>query len=94
MHDRRDRIEERQRVFIGELADRVRQRRRGEGAGGDDDVAPVGRRQTVDFSAADLDSGVILQSVGDGGGKSIAVDRQRAARGHLVGVGGTHDQRA
>ena len=35
-----------------------------------------------------------LQRLGDGGGKSVAVDRERAAGGHLVGVGGAHDQRA
>src|SRR5258707_8280372 len=37
VHDRRDCIEERQRVLVGEPANRIRQRRRGEGAGGDDD---------------------------------------------------------
>ena len=88
MHDRRNRIEERQRVFVREFADRIRQRRRGEGTGGDDDIAPVRGRQAVDFSAADLDSGMVVERPGDGGGKSVAVDRQRAAGGHLVGVGG------
>ena len=34
-----------------------------------------------------------LQRLGDGGGKSVAVDRQGAAGRHLVGVGGAHDQR-
>ena len=43
---------------------------------------------------ADFDQGMIVQRPGDGGGKSVAVDRQRAAGGHLVGVGGAHDQRA
>ena len=52
------------------------------------------RRQAVDFGAADLDPGVVVERPGDGGGKSVAVDRQRAAGGHLVGVGATHDQRA
>ncbi len=94
MHDRRNRIEERQRVFIREFADRIGQRRGGEGAGGDDDIVPVGGRQAVDFSAADLDSRVVVERPGDGGGKSVAIDRQRAAGGYLVGVGGAHDQRA
>ncbi len=31
---------------------------------------------------------------GYGGGKAFAVDRQRPAGRHLVGVGGAHDQRA
>ena len=94
MHDRRDRIEERQRVFVGQFADRVGQRRRGEGAGGDDDVAPVRRRQAVDFGAADLDQRMVVQRLGDRGRKAVAIDRQRAAGGHLVGVGRAHDQRA
>ncbi len=86
-HDRRDRIEERQRVLVRQLADRVRQRRRGEGAGRDDHVAPVGRRQAGDLVAVDLDQRMVVQRLGDGCGKAVAVDRQRAARGHLVGVG-------
>ncbi len=90
----RDRIEKRQRVLVGKFADGVRQRRRGEGAGRDDDVAPVRGRQAVDFGAADFDQGMVVQGLGDGGGKSVAVDRQGAAGGHLVGVGGAHDQRA
>ena len=94
MHDRRDRIEKRQRVLVGQFADGVGQRRRGEGAGRDDDVAPVRRRQAGDFGAADLDQRMIVQRLGDGGGKSVAVDRQRAAGRHLVGVGRAHDQRA
>ena len=34
------------------------------------------------------------QRCGHGGGKAVAVDRQRAARRHLIGVGGAHDERA
>ena len=93
MHDRRDRIEERQRVFVGQFADRVRQRRRGQRTGRDDDVAPVRRRQAVDFGPMNFDQGMVVQRLGDGGGKSVAVDRQRAAGGNLVGVGRAHDQR-
>ena len=89
VHDRRDRIEERQRVLVGQLADGLGQRRRGEGAGRDDHVAPFGRRQTGDLGAVDLDQGMVVQRLGDGGGKAVAVDRQRAARRHLVGVGGS-----
>ena len=94
MHDRRDRVEERQRVLVGKFADGVRQRRRGEGPGRNDHVAPFGGRQTGDLGPVDLDQGVIVQGLGDGRGKPVAVDRQRPARGHLVGVGGAHDQRA
>ena len=37
---------------------------------------------------------MIVERLGDGGGKSVAVHRQRAAGRHLIGVGGAHDQRA
>jgi hypothetical protein len=37
---------------------------------------------------------MLVQRLGDGSGKSVAVDRQRAAGRNLVGVGGAHDQRA
>ena len=37
---------------------------------------------------------MIIEGLGDGGGKPVAIHRQRAAGGHLVGVGGPHDQRA
>jgi hypothetical protein len=94
VHDRRDRIEERQRVLVREFADRVRQRRRGEGTGRDDHVAPFGGRQPGDFGAVDLDQGMVVQRLGDGRGKAVAVDRQRPTRGHLVDVGAAHDQGA
>ena len=44
--------------------------------------------------AVDLDQGMLVQRLGHGGGKTVAIDRQRAAGGHLVGVGRAHDQRA
>ena len=37
---------------------------------------------------------MVVQRLGDGCGKPVAVDRQRPAGGYLVGVGGPHDQRA
>ena len=43
---------------------------------------------------SDFDQGMIVQRLGDGGGKPVAVDRQRAAGRNLVGVGRAHDQRA
>ncbi len=94
MHDRRDRIEERQRTLIGQIANRLGERCGGKGAGRDDHVAPFGGRQAWDLSAVDLDQGMVVQRLGDGGGKPVAVHRQRPARGHLVGVGAAHDQRA
>ena len=94
MHDRGDRVEERQRVLVGQFADGVGERRRGQRPGRDDDVVPVRGRQAGDFGATDLDQGMVVQRLGDGGGKPVAIDRQRAAGRHLVGVGRAHDQRA
>ncbi len=45
------------------------------------------RRQTGNFFAADLDQWLGFECRGDRGGKAVAVDRQRAARRQLVGVG-------
>ena len=39
------------------------------------------------ISRGDLDQGMLVQRVGDGGGKSVAIHRQRATGRHLVGVG-------
>ena len=57
-------------------------------------LRPVRRRQAGDFGAVDLDQRMVVQRLGDGGRKAVAIDRQRAAGGHLVGVGRAHDQRA
>ena len=84
MHDRRDRIEERQRLLAGQRADQIGERGRGEGAGRDDDVVPL-RRQRGDFLAADFDQRMRRERLRDGRRKSVAIDRQRAARRHLIG---------
>ena len=65
------------------VADRLGQRRRGEGAGGDDDVVPVGRRQAGTSPRVDGDQGMGRERRRHGLGKAVAVDRQRAAGGHL-----------
>ena len=83
MDDRRDGIEEGERVLAGEGADRLGERRRGEGAGRDDDAVPV-RRQAGDLAALDGDQRVRCERLADRGRKSVAVDRQRAAGRHLV----------
>ena len=80
-------------ALAGQPAHRVGERRRGQRAGGDDDVVPLGGR-FGDFLAADVDEGLAFERRGDGGGEAVAVDRERAARRHLVGVGGVQDQRA
>ena len=39
-------------------------------------------------------SGWACERCGDGGGKAVAIDRERAAGRDLIGVGRAHDQRA
>ena len=75
-------------------ADRFGQRRRGEGAGGDDDAVPVVGRQAGHFLAPQLDQRMGEQGLLDGGREAVTVDGQRAAGRQLVGVGRAHDQRA
>ena len=93
VHDRRDRIEEGERLLAGQRADRVGQRRRGEGAGRHDDLIPVVRRQR-DLLAPDLDQRMLLERGRDGGREAVAIDRERPAGRHLMGVGCAHHQRA
>ena len=93
VHDRRDGVEEGERSFAGQGAQRVGERRRRQRAGGDDDVVPLGRR-FENLLAADVDERLAFQRRGDGGGKAVTIDRERAARRQLVGVGGVQHQRA
>ena len=44
--------------------------------------------------AADVDQGMVVERPGDGRRKPVAVHRQCAAGGHLIGIGRAHDQRA
>ena len=60
--------------------------RGGEGAGRDDDLVPLGRRQPGDLAALDRDERVRRQRRRDGGREAVAVDRERPAGRHLVGV--------
>ena len=76
------------------LRDRLGERGRGEGAGGDDDAVPVRGRQAATSSRRISISGWACKRRGDGGREAVAIDRQRAAGRHLIGVGGAHDQRA
>ena len=93
MHDRRDGVEKGQRVFAGERADAGGEIGRGERAGGDDDAVPFVRRHG-DFAARQRDERMGGERRRDRGGKSVAIDRQRAAGRHLVGIGRAHHQRA
>ena len=88
MDDGGDGVEEGERALVGEGADGRGERRRGEGAGGDDDAGPVGGREAGDLGAVDGDEGVGLEAGGDLGREGHAVDGERAAGGDGVAVGG------
>ena len=55
MDDGGDGVEEGELALAGEPADRFGERRRGQGAGGDDDIVPVGGRQAGDLAALERD---------------------------------------
>ncbi len=94
MHDRRDGVEKGERVFAAQPADRIGERRRGQRPGRNDHAVPVLGRQPGDFAAVDCDQRMIFERGRViGRGKFHAIDRERAARRHLVGVGRAHDQR-
>ena len=90
--DRRNGIEERQRVFAGEL--RIVSASAGEVSGpvATDDVVPL-RRRLGDFRPVDLDERLGFQRRGDRGGESVAIDGERAAGRQLVEIGRAHHQR-
>jgi hypothetical protein len=57
MDDRRDGVEEGERILARQIADGFGQRRRGQRPGGDDDAVPVFRRQAGDLARTMLTSG-------------------------------------
>ena len=57
-------------------------------------LVPLGRRQAGDLAALDRDQRVLRELARDRGRETIAVDGERAAGRQLVGVAGSHDQRA
>ena len=88
MHDRRDGVEESQRGFAGERADRFGER--GEVRG---PVAMMTLSQSAGGRPAISPRSIVDQRLGgnrgvDRGRKTVAVDRQRAAGRHLMRVGG------
>jgi hypothetical protein len=91
--DRRDRIEEGELAFAGQRSGRFGQRRGGEGAGCDDDRIPFLRRQAGDLAALDGDERMRFERRRDRARKTVAIDCERPAGRHLVGVALAHDQR-
>ena len=95
MNDGRDGVEERERSFAGERADRGAQAWRGQRPRRDNDAAPVGGRQAVDFARERRStSGLRLSALRDRVGERVAIDGERAAGRQLRPVAGRHDERA
>ena len=93
MHDRRDGVEEGERLFARQLGQRFGQRRRGEGTCRDDHAVPVLGRQARHFGALQRHQRMGEQGLLHRGGKAVAVDGQRTARRQLVRIGRAHDER-
>ena len=83
MYDGRDRIEEGQLGFAGQLLDGSRERRRRQRPRRVDDVVPLRRRQAGDLAAFDGDERVFIEQ-SDVRREMIAVNGQRPAPRQLV----------
>ena len=92
MHDRRNGVEERQRVFSGATADRLGKLRRGQRAGGDDDAVPVAGRATISLRSIAI-SGSASSAAVIALGETVAIDGERAAGRQLVAIGCAYHQR-
>ena len=86
--DRRYGVEERERLLARRVADGFRQRRRGQRPRGDDGWTPVSGGKPATSPRSTLISGSREIAASHGGRKAVAVDRQRAARRHLMRIGG------
>ena len=72
----------------------MRQLRRGQGAGGNNDIGPVRWRQANHFFAHNRDQGVGFKPGGNLGRKPLAIHRQSAARRDLMHIAAGQDDRA
>ena len=86
MDDRRDCVEEGQRVRACCCGNRIRERGCGEGTRCEYDAWSQSRGQAGHFFANNGDERMRLQSRGDRGGKAIAVNRQRTSSRNLVRI--------
>ena len=93
VNDGGDGVEEAQGLLARRLQDRVGQGGGGQGAGSDDDIVPLLRRQAGDLFAHDRDQGVGGQFGGHRLGEGVAVHGQGAAGGYLIDVAAGHDDR-
>ena len=92
--DRRNGVEEGQLILTSEGQHCFRQRGRSEGAGGDDDAAPVLRRQARDLAALNGDQRLGLKGLFHGLREAVPVHGQGAARRNLACVAAAHDDRS
>ncbi len=93
MDDRRNGVEEGQSVRAGLRLNGLRQRRRGQGAGGNDGRSPFRRRQAGDFFPNNGNQRMGFKPGRDGLRKAFAVDGQRTASRNLMCIGTSHDER-
>ena len=92
VNDRSDGVEEGKGAFACEPGDRLREVGRGQRTRGDDVDIGMIRNYFRHFPADNLNIWLGRDRLGDRGGESVAINRERAARRHLVGVGAGHDQ--
>jgi hypothetical protein len=92
--DRRDGIEEGQRVGVGFRLDRLGERWRRQRPGGNDGRSPILRWQAGHFFAPDGDERMIFERSRDGLREADAIDGQRSAGRNLMPVAAGHDERA
>jgi hypothetical protein len=92
--DRRDGVEERELGLAGERGKGVGEGRGGQGTGRHDNLVPFLRRQPGDLAALDRDERVRFERRRDRVREAVAVDRERSAGRHLMGVALGDDQRA
>ena len=94
VHDRRDRVEKGERAFARQSADRLGQRGGGERPGRDNDIVPVLGRKAGDLAAIETYKRMTEKGGLDGLRETVAVDRERASRRHLMRIGALKDDRA
>ncbi len=94
MDDGSDGVEEGEALGARPRADRIGERRRGEGAGRDHDAVPVSGRQTGHLLPRDRDAGMRRELRGHGRGEALAVDGEGRAGRNLMPVGHRHDEGA
>ena len=92
MNDRGNRVEKRKVFLTAKIADQLSQRRRGEGASGNDHIVPIDGN-FCNLTPGDRHQRIGRQQFTDMRGKAIAVNGKRTTCRHLVDIGSMHNQR-